>query len=120
MPASESQFPTDSSGRARTTKAPMHPNELTASRLRGVYLLTPDMAPGQFDPPLATIEIALREGVSAIQYRNKSARDEQREFEARRIVELCHAHGAIAIVNDDPGLAVRSGADGVHVGRDDM
>ena len=38
----------------------------------------------------------------------------------RRARELCHAAGALFLLNDRPDLAAAGGADGVHVGQDDM
>jgi thiamine-phosphate pyrophosphorylase len=39
---------------------------------------------------------------------------------AARTAELCEEHGALFVVNDYPEVAVEVGADGVHVGQDDM
>ncbi len=39
---------------------------------------------------------------------------------ARVARELCERAGALLIVNDDPAVALAAGADGVHVGQDDM
>ena len=39
---------------------------------------------------------------------------------ARRLASLCHEHGSLLIVNDRPDIAAQAGADGVHVGQDDM
>jgi thiamine-phosphate pyrophosphorylase len=39
---------------------------------------------------------------------------------AGRAAELCAEHGALFVVNDFPEVAVEVGADGVHVGQDDM
>ena len=93
--------------------------ETSAACVRGVYLLTPDTQSFELDGLLSVLEVALEEGITAIQYRNKPAPAEQREAESRRVVELAHRFGAIAIINDDPALAVRIDADGAHVGRDD-
>ncbi len=54
-----------------------------------------------------------------VQYRDKTDARERRGREARELARLCHGHGAIFIVNDDCELAAHSGADGVHLGRDD-
>jgi thiamine-phosphate pyrophosphorylase len=39
---------------------------------------------------------------------------------AARAARLCEEHGALFVINDYPGVAVDVGADGVHVGQDDM
>ena len=63
---------------------------------------------------------ALRGGVDLVQLRMKSARDEEILAAAAQARALCDAAGALLLVNDRPDLAVRAGADGVHVGQDDM
>jgi thiamine-phosphate pyrophosphorylase len=62
---------------------------------------------------------ALRGGVDLVQLRDKTAGDEEILAAAAWAAERCAAHGALFIVNDRPDLAVRAGADGVHVGQDD-
>ena len=66
------------------------------------------------------IEASLRGGVDVVQLRCKDAPDEQVLQTAVRYGRVCAAHGALFILNDRPDLAVRAGADGVHVGQDDM
>jgi thiamine-phosphate pyrophosphorylase len=89
------------------------------ARLGGVYLLTPDFDEAGFEQVLKITHQALAAGVRAVQYRNKSAARGRRREEARRLVEVAHAAGAIAIVNDDLEIAAAIGADGLHLGRDD-
>ena len=88
-----------------------------AQRLRGLYALTPELD----DTALlvAKIAAALEGGATAIQYRNKNASETLRHAQALVIARLPAARGALYIVNDDPGLAARVGADGVHLGEDD-
>jgi thiamine-phosphate pyrophosphorylase len=69
---------------------------------------------------LDVIAAALRGGVRVIQFRDKNLPDAEFESEAREALELCRAHGATLIVNDRVEIAVRVGADGVHLGQDDM
>lgn len=90
-----------------------------APRLR-LYAITP---PGQQTMAELTtaVGIGLRAGVTAIQYRDKSARPhEDRLRVARALRDLCRRHGALFIVNDDPELCDAVDADGVHVGPDDL
>lgn len=72
------------------------------------------------EPGVALLEPALAGGVDVVQLRDKAASDDAivRSGEAMR--ELCARHGALLIVNDRPDLALACGADGVHVGQDDM
>ena len=88
-----------------------------ARQLRGLYAVTPDL----FDTTLllAKIAAALEGGACAIQYRNKTASESQRTEQSGAIARLQAARGALYIVNDDPALAARVGADGVHLGEDD-
>ncbi len=84
------------------------------SPLRGLYAITdggPRIA--------AAVEAAIRGGARLVQYRDKSADPARRLIEARNLLELCHGHGVLLIVNDDVALAAEIGADGVHLGKDD-
>ena len=55
-----------------------------------------------------------------VQFRDKGAYAEAERREAcDALLETCHRHGVPLLVNDDPQLAKRLAADGVHVGRDD-
>ncbi|MFZ5578847.1 MAG: thiamine phosphate synthase [Pseudomonadota bacterium] len=87
-------------------------------RLRGLYVIT-DAA--LIPDPLfgARVEAALRGGASIVQYRDKRDDTALRERLAAETVRLCRAHGALSIINDDVELALRAGADGVHLGKDD-
>lgn len=86
--------------------------------IAGLYVLTD--TPSEPATLLARVTAVLRGGASVIQYRDKSGIPAQRRAEAEAIRALCQRHGATFIVNDDPALAAELGADGVHLGRDDM
>jgi thiamine-phosphate pyrophosphorylase len=66
------------------------------------------------------VPAALEGGVDVVQLREKSASDDEVVAAGRRLRSLCEEHDALFIVNDRPDLAVACGADGVHVGQDDM
>jgi len=68
----------------------------------------------------AFLEQALRGGVDIVQLRLKDADDETTVATARRYVAVCRAHGVPLILNDRPDLVSATGADGVHVGQDDV
>lgn len=92
--------------------AQLHPG------LAGLYALTPD---DNLLPRLsALVESALKGGVQWVQYRNKIAPAPLRRAQAAELLRICRAHGAKLIINDDIWLAVEIGADGAHIGRDDM
>lgn len=86
--------------------------------LRGLYAITTD---DRLLPRLsALVEAALQGGARLVQYRNKQAPAPLRRAQAAELVRICHAYGAKLIVNDDVWLAIEIGADGAHVGRDDL
>ncbi|MFT6636379.1 thiamine phosphate synthase [Alcanivorax sp.] len=87
-------------------------------RLHGLYAITdPALTPDERLLPAA--EAALRGGARLLQYRDKTASPAQREYRAAQLRALCHQYGALFIVNDDPALAARVNADGVHIGQSD-
>ena len=83
---------------------------------RGLYLLTPD----EPDTARLLLRVAQVLGEAALlQYRNKDADPGLRLEQAAALLPLCRAAGVPMLVNDDPELAARVNADGVHVGEDD-
>jgi thiamine-phosphate pyrophosphorylase len=82
-------------------------------KLRGLYAITPDTV--DTGRMLEQVRAALAGGVALLQYRRKKGH----AAEAREVVALARRFGAPVIVNDDVGLALEAGADGVHLGRDD-
>lgn len=66
------------------------------------------------------VESALRGGVTCVQLREKELDEEHFFEEAEAICALCRRYGVPFLINDNVGLAIRCGADGVHVGQDDM
>ena len=65
------------------------------------------------------IEDALKGGVTIVQLREKSLDDESFVKEAIEVKELCHRYNVPLIINDNVSVALKSGADGVHVGLED-
>lgn len=65
------------------------------------------------------IEAALKGGVTMVQLREKHLAEEELVAEAIRIKELCHRYEVPLIINDNVDAAIKSGADGVHVGIED-
>jgi thiamine-phosphate pyrophosphorylase len=68
----------------------------------------------------ALLEAALRGGVDVIQLRDRALDDDGIRREAARFRRAADAAGALFVLNDRPDLAVEVGADGVHVGQDDV
>jgi thiamine-phosphate pyrophosphorylase len=65
-------------------------------------------------------KLAIKGGIDILQMREKNKAMDELEKLGREILPLCKKHGVLFIVNDDPHLAHRIGADGVHLGQDDM
>jgi thiamine-phosphate pyrophosphorylase len=63
---------------------------------------------------------ALRGGVDVFQLRCKDAADAEILAAAEVAREWCEVAGALFILNDRPDLVAAAGADGVHVGQDDV
>ena len=68
----------------------------------------------------AQVAAALAGGATCVQLREKHLDDAAFLEEAFRIRDLCRAAGVPFFVNDNVGIALAVGADGVHVGQDDM
>lgn len=68
----------------------------------------------------AQVEAALRGGATLVQLREKELGDAELLAEAVELRALCHDYGVPLIINDRVEIALRSGADGVHVGQGDM
>lgn len=66
------------------------------------------------------VESALKGGVTCVQLREKDLPEEDFLEEALAIRALCHDYGVPFLINDNVELAIRCGADGVHVGQKDM
>ena len=66
------------------------------------------------------VEAALKGGVTCMQLREKELDETAFLQEARVICALCRRYGVPFIVNDNVDVAVACGADGVHVGQEDM
>ncbi|KGL46150.1 thiamine-phosphate diphosphorylase [Listeria newyorkensis] len=79
---------------------------------------TQDVPRGQL---LSVLDDALQSGVTCYQFREK-ALTEAAEIEvlAKLCQEICQKYGVPFFVNDDVELALKIGADGIHVGQDDM
>ncbi|OGX80790.1 thiamine-phosphate diphosphorylase [Hymenobacter coccineus] len=65
-------------------------------------------------------ELACQGGVRWVQLRMKNTPDAEWKARALATQAVCRRHGATFIVNDNPRLAQEIGADGVHLGKQDM
>jgi len=66
------------------------------------------------------VEEALKGGVTCVQLREKELDTEAFAAEALEIAALCRRYGVPLFINDNVEVALRCGADGIHVGQGDM
>lgn len=66
------------------------------------------------------VEAALKGGVTCLQLREKEMGENAFLEEAEQIKALCKSYQVSFIVNDYVDLAIKCGADGIHVGQQDM
>jgi thiamine-phosphate pyrophosphorylase len=97
------------------TRGPLRRERLRTARLYFVC----EARPGGKDPE-AVLHAGLNGGVDIVQLREKELDRHVIERSAQTFRRLCDIYNALFIVNDDPYLAESCGADGVHVGQDDM
>jgi len=83
------------------------------ARLGGLYAIVGGEA------PVGQAEAVLAGGAAVVQVRMKGARPAEVLEVSRRIVALARGR-ALVLVNDRADLALLSGADGVHVGEEDL
>ena len=83
-----------------------------------IYFITP--AGMEKDRLLELVEAAVAGGAGMIQYREKDKSARQMIDEVDCILQRCRAAGVPVIVNDRADVALAVGADGVHLGVDDM
>lgn len=86
--------------------------------MKGLYAIT-DCDRLSSDSLISATEQILRAGVVALQYRDKSGNHARRKYEAGELQQLCKEHNSLFIINDDLQLAVLTGSDGIHLGRED-
>ena len=86
--------------------------------LEGLYVLTDVRLSGISHA--GTAEALLKGGASIIQLRDKEISPRRYYEAASKIKELCSRYVALFIVNDRVDIALAVGADGVHLGQDDL
>ena len=84
-----------------------------------LYLVTdPDLSLGR--PEEELVRRAVAAGVTMVQYRDKDTSTKRMIEKIRLMAEICRPAGVALIVNDRLDVAMAGGADGVHLGQDDM
>ncbi|MDE3054543.1 MAG: thiamine phosphate synthase [Gemmatimonadota bacterium] len=85
----------------------------------GLYLVVgPDVTRGR--PVRDVVLAAVAGGATAVQLRQKEGRTRDFVNQARALLPELRARGVPLVVNDRVDVAMAVGADGVHVGQDDM
>jgi len=69
---------------------------------------------------LDTVKIALDNGISLIQLREKKLTNKELFYLAYEVKKLCEKYNAILIINDFIDIMLAVEADGVHLGQDDL
>lgn len=87
-------------------------------KINGLYAITPDVI-NTSNLVLMTNQ-ALTGGVRLLQYRNKAADSNLKLEQAASLLNLCQKFYVPLIINDDLELAIEIGADGVHLGMEDI
>jgi len=90
----------------------------SSTRVRRLYAVTPDEP--DTEVLARKVRQALAGGARIVQYRSKSGNRALRREQGAVLLALCHAVDASLIVNDDLDLALAIGADGLHLGREDI
>jgi len=94
------------------------PDRELTDRLRLMVLTDP--TPTCRRPLLEVVAECVEAGATAIQLRDKTASAAELYETARRLSPIVRAGNALLIVNDRFDVALASGADGVHLGPDDL
>jgi thiamine-phosphate pyrophosphorylase len=86
--------------------------------LRLYGIIDPERTAGH--DPVDVVRQAVAGGVTIIQYRDKQA-DGRRQVELARVLKTAlEGSGVPLLINDRVDVALAAGADGVHLGQDDM
>ncbi len=91
---------------------------MSSPRISGIYAITPDLI-DTTNLVMLTQQVLIS-GVQLIQYRNKLADNALKLEQAALLSTLCHEFNTPLIINDDLDLAIKVGADGVHLGAEDI
>jgi len=88
-------------------------------RSENLYLVTSEDASND----MTTLEItkqAIQGGIDIIQIREKKKSYDELIVLGNEILKICNENDTILVINDDPDLAKKLNAHGVHLGQEDM
>tara|TARA_B100000579_G_scaffold21735_1_gene15299 strand:- start:336 stop:956 length:621 start_codon:yes stop_codon:yes gene_type:complete len=87
--------------------------------IKGIYvIIDPDYI--NSENPVDMTKKVLDGGARVIQLRNKHDNVKETIVWAEKITKLCSDYNAVSIINDRVDIACVSGADGVHLGQNDI
>jgi thiamine-phosphate pyrophosphorylase len=69
---------------------------------------------------LEVAEAVIRGGAKVLQLRDKTTKKKDLLPIAQSLADLCKANGALFIMNDNLDIALAAGADGLHIGQEDL
>lgn len=69
---------------------------------------------------LDVVKEVLKNGATFLQIREKDLSEEDFEAEAKKLQDICKEYHVPYVVNDNVEIALKIGADGVHVGQSDI
>ena len=92
-------------------------NRFILQKIRLMILYSPSLHPHE---PHEIVEALSGFGCIALQLREKNLTDGMLLSEARGLAGLCRDAGIPLIINDRPDICLLSGADGVHLGDEDI
>ncbi|NNC37075.1 MAG: thiamine phosphate synthase [Hyphomonadaceae bacterium] len=85
-----------------------------------IYLLTPPKIE-DLDVFIADFQAAITAApVACLQIRLKDASEAEIEEIAKKLIPIAHIQDTLILINDNAYIAARTGADGVHLGQQDM
>jgi len=85
--------------------------------VRLYVLITAELCRGDW---LEAARAAMDGGAECVQLREKQLPDRELLYRATALTELAHSKNALCIINDRADIARLAGADGVHVGQEDL
>ena len=69
---------------------------------------------------LDVVKEVLKNGATFLQIREKDLKEADFETEAKKLQDICREYHVPYVVNDNVEIAIKIGADGVHVGQSDI
>lgn len=94
-------------------------NKAVSNKLKGVYLITDTHIQQRYSHE-ELAEMAVKTGISLVQFRDKSSPDAEALKHIQAMAKVTTGTDTALIVNDRADLMLVGKADGVHLGQDDL